>query len=55
MTAGIQNAQSYDVMGDWSLMRVVSTCEFEEPLLLRVIFFAWSSQVGQLLIKITRE
>ena len=39
ITAGIQNAQSYDLMGEWSLMSVVST--FEEPLLLLAFFFAW--------------
>lgn len=36
ITAGIQNAQSYDLMVEWSLMSVVST--FEEPLLLLAFF-----------------
>lgn len=43
-TAGIQNAQSFDLMSEWSLMSDVST--LEEPLLLLVFFFACFSQLG---------
>ena len=44
ITAGIQNAQSYDLMVEWSLMSVVST--FEEPLLLLAFFLPGNGNLG---------